>query len=99
VKVIWSPHALQQLDEIISLIARDRPRAAESWLESVKEAVSHITAFPRQGRMVPEKRRADLRQVQHPPYRIIYRLDSKRIVILSLRHGRRAWNPADVQSP
>lgn len=91
-KVVWSPAALQQLDEAVSHIARDDPRAAEGWLQRLLEIIAHTTAFPRQGRMVPEKRRADLRQIQHLPYRIIYRIDPHAIVILSLRHSRRAPN-------
>jgi plasmid stabilization system protein ParE len=96
VTAIWSPHALSQLEEVLDLIARDRPRAAETWLQRLQERIAYITDFPQHGRTVPESRRDDLRQIQHPPYRIIYRVERARIVILSLRHGRRKWNATDA---
>jgi plasmid stabilization system protein ParE len=36
------------------------------------------------------------REILHAPYRIIYRVDASRVVILTLRHVRRAWDPAEV---
>ena len=38
--------------------------------------------------MVPELNRSEVRQVLHPPYRLIYRIEAKRILVLTVRHGR-----------
>ena len=97
--VIWSPHATAQLEEAVLAIARERPRAAEAWLNRLQETIAHISTFPQQGRALPETRRRDLRQLQQPPYRIIYRIEAQRIVILSLRHGRRAWSSDGLDTP
>ena len=34
--------------------------------------------------------------VHHAPYRVIYRVDGKRVVVLTIRHARRAWDTAEI---
>jgi mRNA-degrading endonuclease RelE of RelBE toxin-antitoxin system len=38
-----------------------------------------------------------MRQLRYGSYRIIYRIDPKRVVVLTVRHYARAWDPADVE--
>lgn len=45
--------------------------------------------------MVPERRRDDLREVIYGAYRVIYRLDSDQVVILTVRHSRLPIVPGD----
>jgi plasmid stabilization system protein ParE len=47
--------------------------------------------------MVPEVGRAEIREVLYGQYRIIYRLDPKRLVVLTVRHGRRAFDSREVE--
>jgi plasmid stabilization system protein ParE len=58
--------------------------------------VSQLDRFEAQGRVVSEIGIPAYREILHAPYRIIYRVDASRAVILTLRHGRRAWDPAEV---
>ena len=46
--------------------------------------------------MVPEKLREDLREVLHGAYRVIYRIDLDRVVILTVRHSRRLLDLRDL---
>ncbi len=95
-KVIWSPLAEQRALEAVDSIARDRPQAAAAWLKELLERVAALEEFAKRGRVVPEIAKATHRQVFHYPYRIIYRIDVRQVVILTIRHGRRAWDPAEV---
>ena len=95
-KVIWSPLAEQRALEAVDFIARDRPPAAAAWLEELLERVGALDRFAKRGRVVPEIGQTTHRQVFHYPYRIIYRIDASQVVILTIRHGRRAWDPAEV---
>ena len=95
-KVVWSPLAEQRALEAVDYIAQDRPQTAAAWLEKLLERVSQLDQFAQQGRVVREIGIPAYREVLHPPYRIIYRFDAARVVILTLRHVRRAWDPAEV---
>lgn len=95
-KVVWSPLAEQRALEAVEYIAQDRPRTAAVWLERLLERVSQLDRFEEQGRVVSEIGMPAYRESLHAPYRIIYRVDASRVVILTLRHVRRAWDPAEV---
>ncbi|MBN1443397.1 MAG: type II toxin-antitoxin system RelE/ParE family toxin [Planctomycetes bacterium] len=85
--VVWSPLALERVCEIAVHIARDDPDAADRWVVSVFERVERVQDFARSGRRVPEIGRVDIRELLYGNYRIIYRIESKRIAMLTVRHG------------
>ena len=97
-KVLWSPLAEQRALEAVEYIAQDRPGAAAAWLDKLLERVKALEQFEEQGRVVREIGLAAYREVLHAPYRIVYRVDATRVVILTLRHVRRAWDPAEMDS-
>ena len=66
------------------------------WLEKLLERVGNLASFQQQGRAVQEIGLPEYREVLHAPYRVIYRVDATRVVILTLRHLRRAWDPPEV---
>ena len=95
-KVIWSPLAEQRALEAVDYIARDRPHVAAEWLEELLDRVNRLDRFARRGRVVSEIGRPEYREILQAPYRVIYRVDASRVVILTLRHWRRKWEPAEV---
>jgi plasmid stabilization system protein ParE len=96
VKVVWSPRAIARASDIAAHIGTDRPGAAVRWVDDLFAAVANLKDHPRRGRRVPELDRAAIREVQHGGYRVIYRLDPERIVVLTVRHGRRDWDPGEI---
>ena len=82
--------------EISNEIAVDHPAAAESWVEEILAAVERLERFPESGRVVPEVRRAEIREVIQGRYRILYRLDPDQVSILTIRHSRQLTGPEDV---
>ena len=94
--VTWSALAEQRALEAVDYIAQDRPQAAAAWLEELLARVASLGNFARRGRVVPEIGRPAYREIWHAPYRVIYRVDDSRVFILTLRHRRRAWDPAEV---
>ena len=95
-KVVWSPLAIEREAEIAELIGADRPSAAEKWLDALFGATERVGAFPESGRVVPELQRSDLREVIHKEYRIIYRIDSEGVSIMTVRHSRQLTTAADL---
>ena len=97
-KVVWSPLALARVREAAQYIARDNPPAARTWAESVFDRVSQIAGFPTSGRVVPELGRDDVRELIYGRYRIIYRIEEKAVLILTVRLGNRIIDPDEVVS-
>jgi plasmid stabilization system protein ParE len=72
--------------------SRSPRRKPQCWLVQAATLDRH----PRLGRRVPDVDRDDIRQVLYGMYRIVYRIDPKRVVVLTVRHGRRLWAPSEV---
>lgn len=95
-KVTWSALAERRALEAVDYIAQDRPQTAAAWLEELIERVGDLDHFSRRGRVVPEIGLPAYREILHAPYRVIYRVDASRVLILTLRHSRRSWDPSEV---
>lgn len=87
-KVIWSPLALDRVNEIADHIAEDNVVAARSWLVDIFGAVDRLQNFPESGRIVPEVKRPNIREMIFKNYRVIYRIERKQVSILTVRHGK-----------
>jgi plasmid stabilization system protein ParE len=74
--------------EIAGYIVQDNPDAAESWISTVFEKVEHLKKFPESGRVVPETDNMTIRELIYGNYRIIYRVEEKRLSVLTVRHGK-----------
>ncbi len=90
-RVAWTEKASKQLDQIFQYIAADSALYAHRTLEQIIERAASTSRHPRKGRMVPEYRRDDIREVFHHPYRIIYLIKDQEgeIEILSIIHEAR----------
>ena len=87
-KILWSPLAIDRASEIAEYIAQDNPDAAESWINTVFEKVEHLKEFPESGRIVPETDNMTIRELLYGNYRIIYRVEEKKLSVLTVRHGK-----------
>jgi toxin ParE1/3/4 len=74
--VFLSSRALSDLERIVAFIALDNAVAAERLGNQLLDAALSLTHFPERGRMVPEFRRPQLREIVFRSYRIIYRVNS-----------------------
>jgi plasmid stabilization system protein ParE len=92
-KVIWTPRAQRRLQEIHDYIAQDQPVNAARWVARVLDRGEQIGEQPRSGRVVPEYQRESIREIFEGDYRIIYRIRSQRVDMLSVRHGARRLPP------
>jgi toxin ParE1/3/4 len=89
VEVIWSDNALSDIEEIAGFIERDSLQYASLVTSEIFQSVKVLSQFPRIGRKVPERNDPKLREVQVPPYRVIYRLLDEGVTILTVVHSRR----------
>ena len=89
-KLIWSPAARDDLHDIIVFIARDNPNRAMSFGYELISETERLRESPELGRIVPEYRSDNLREILFRPYRIVYRLDHDR----KLCQIARVWHSA-----
>lgn len=87
-KILWSPLAMDRASEIAEYIAQDKPSAAVKWIDTVFSKVEQLKSAPEIGRLVPEIRNNQFRELIYGNYRIIYRIEKKQISILTIRHGK-----------
>ena len=88
-RVIWTPQAQVRLAQIHDYIAKDQPRNADRFIDRVTQRGDRVGNHPYAGRMVPEYRQEDLREVFAGAYRIIYRILVDRVDVITVRHGSR----------
>jgi len=88
-QVIWAESARDALDEVIAYISQDSRQAAVRVLETALEAAARLATFPERGRVVPEMNDPTIREVFVHRYRLLYRVDDERVVIVAFLHGAR----------
>lgn len=88
-KTDFSPQALADLEEIARYIARDNPAAAVAWGDKLIDRAEEAGRSPMTGRVVKELGDRTIREVLLRSYRIIYRVEPKRIVVLTILEGHR----------
>jgi plasmid stabilization system protein ParE len=96
-KITWAPRAKRRAGEYGEHIAQDNEEAAYAWLVGIFEEVERLKDFPEQGRVVPEIGRPDVREIFYMSHRIIYKVGSRRIRIVTIRHGRQLLDKKKIK--
>ena len=86
-RVHWTNTAVNHLRAIHEYTAQNSKIYADRLIDRLTRRSEQFGVFPRSGRMVPEYRRDDIREVIEPPYRIIYRVKEDQIDVLAVLHG------------
>ena len=88
-KIVWTEPAVEDLRELHAYIARDSEMYAIGFVERIILAVEQVADHPRVGRVVPEKNDENVRELLYQNYRIIYRVKSDQMEVLTVIHGAR----------
>ena len=90
-KVIWSPQASLDLEEIVLYIAEESPNNAISIFNKIKSKGEGLASFPNKCIVVPELKVFGITsylQVSTKPWRIIYRIQGKSVYVYSVIDSR-----------
>ena len=90
-KVHWANVAGHDLIGIIEYIAQDNLSNAVKTFAELKKKGSSLSQFPERGRIVPELKDHGIilyRELIVDPWRIIYRISSKTVYVLSVIDSR-----------
>ncbi|MCP4676008.1 MAG: type II toxin-antitoxin system RelE/ParE family toxin [Deltaproteobacteria bacterium] len=93
-RIRWAEATLQDVESILNYIAaRDGFAAASHVHDLIIDRAEKLVLNPERGRLVPELRSIgiiDFRELIESPYRICYRVSTRReVVIVSVLDGRR----------
>jgi toxin ParE1/3/4 len=88
VKVLWSPRAAADLDNLVDFISADKPDAAERVGNRIYEQVGGLALTPHIGRVGILSRTREL-IIAPWPYIAVYRIDGETVRIIRVRHTSR----------
>jgi plasmid stabilization system protein ParE len=89
--IAWSARSLRDLEAIEQFIAHDDPVAATRWVMKLITTAERAAKLPTAGRVVPEKRRDDIREVRLKTYRLVYAVHERGITVLTVFEGHKLF--------
>ncbi|MHB8580678.1 MAG: type II toxin-antitoxin system RelE/ParE family toxin [Ignavibacteriaceae bacterium] len=96
-KISWSPLAVERLENIYEYFAIDNYSEAKKMVVRIFKKVETLSKNPERGRKVPEANREEIREVFEGEYRIIYRIESKKVFILTIRNFKQLLPGKDIE--
>lgn len=88
--VTLSESALFDLEEIKDwYVEQAVPEVGEKILLEIFEHLEVLKSHPDIGRVVPEFGQSILREIIHPPFRLVYRRDKERVRVIRVWRGER----------
>ena len=93
--VHWSLLAVNQLKSIFRFIAADDPDAAQRFTSKLEKRVKSLGRFPNRGRIVPEVNLTNIRELVEGNYRLLYRVQTDAVEVLSIFEGHKKFDGID----
>ena len=94
IRIDWSPEAIDDIKSIAEYIERDSPFYARAVVNSIFQSVEKLSEFPGIGRIVPELGREEIREIIAYSYRVVYKIEKKRILVVAIIHSKRNFKEA-----
>ena len=96
-RITFAESAVGDLEAIrVWYAEHDVPAVGDRLVQELMTKVERLASFPESGRVVPEFDVPRLREIIHPPFRIVYRLDDDRVRIVRVwRSARLMKKPSD----
>jgi plasmid stabilization system protein ParE len=88
-QVVWSPNAIEDVDEIAAYICRSSSSYAGVVVSKILDTTRNLSDFPFSGRVVPEFGNESIREKFAYSYRIIYKVQDETVTITAVIHGEK----------
>ena len=85
----WSEEALEDIESIATYIEKDSPIYAKSVVSKFFEKAEILQEFSEVGRKVPEFNDEAIREIFVYSYRLIYKVEETRVLLVAVVHGKR----------
>lgn len=96
-RILWSPLAVERLEDIYEYIAKHNISASQDLIESIFNKVESLLDNSERGRRVPEIDKENIRELFEAEYRIIYRIENKKIFVLTIRNFKQLLPESDIK--
>src|SRR5438876_10038097 len=90
--IIWSDFAIRDVREIYQYIRADSVFYADRLLDEIVNKAESLSPLPNRGRITPEFNDSKIREIFVKQYRLIYKIEEKRIVIHGVIHMARDFD-------
>lgn len=88
--ITFAASALRDLQHLRAWFdEQDARQAGDRLLREILRQIDDLAIHPDRGRIVPEFGRTAVRELVHPPFRIVYRRDPERIRVVRIWRGER----------
>lgn len=89
-RVDFTESALRDLEDIIAYYIEQKvPEIGEQYVSDIVRHTETLPVNPKIGRMVPEFQQSHIRELIHPPFRIIYMLTPDTVVVIRVWRSER----------
>jgi plasmid stabilization system protein ParE len=89
-RISFAASAVADLEQIRTWYAGQQvPEVGDRLLREIVARVERLAEYPESGRIVPEFGLPQLREIIHPPFRIVYRLDEERVRVVRVWRSER----------
>ena len=86
----FAESAICDLEEILAWYAEQHvPDVGERLVREIFARTGQLADFPESGRIVPEFEVKTIRELLHPPFRLVYRIDPAKIWIVRMWRSER----------
>jgi len=96
-RIVWTSAAVSDLEAIRDYIARDSDFYALRFVQRIVDAVELLRKFPELGEVLAEFGERGVRQRIVQSYRILYRVRSDHVSILTIVHASRDLASLDLE--
>ncbi|QZA78661.1 type II toxin-antitoxin system RelE/ParE family toxin [Deefgea tanakiae] len=88
-RIVWTPEAQQDREDIWDYIVEHNPNSAVLMDELFSQAVARLSEYPLLGKagLIPGTREL----IPHESYRLVYEIENETVWILTLVHVSKQW--------
>jgi toxin ParE1/3/4 len=95
VRVDLAQSARDDLADIIDwYTSQGVPDVGSKLVIEIRDRLRQLSEFPDSGRIVPEFESASLRELEHPPFRLVYRRDDVAVTVVRVWRSERLMDPS-----
>ncbi|MDO9101310.1 MAG: type II toxin-antitoxin system RelE/ParE family toxin [Candidatus Nitrotoga sp.] len=92
-RIEWSSEATEDIEGIAEFISRDSEFYARAVVSKILSVSRALADFPHIGRAVPELGDENIRERFVYSYRLVYRIEQEKILVVAVVHGKRLLEP------
>ena len=89
-KISWTRKSIKDLNSIHDYISLDSKFYAARFVHRIILRVDQLQNFPESGRIVPEKEDASIRELIEGNYRIFYKFQKEKVIILRIHNSSKS---------